>query len=106
MNILIEKTLYCTSALTLMMASGMASATALSGFIYTANERDASISEIASHRGFTDDSGQTAFVSNIEAGTVSAIDTSNQRVIDTSNQRAIETFKVGAGRNGITYRRN
>jgi YVTN family beta-propeller protein len=98
MNILIEKTLYCTSALTLMMASGMASATALSGFIYTANERDASISEIASHRGFTDDSGQTAFVSNIEAGTVSAI--------DTSNQRAIETFKVGAGRNGITYRRN
>ena len=44
-----------------------------------------------------DDSGQTAFVTNIEAGTVSAIDTTSQRVT--------ASFKVGAGPNGITYRR-
>ena len=50
------------------------------------------------HGVVVDDSGQTAFVSNIKAGTVSAIDTSSQRVT--------LTFKVGAGPNGITYRRN
>ena len=50
------------------------------------------------HGVVVDDSGQTAFISNIEAGTVSAIDTSSQRVT--------LTFKVGAGPNGITYRRN
>ena len=47
MNKLIKKTFCCASALTLVLATGMASAAALSGFIYTANERDATISEIA-----------------------------------------------------------
>ena len=47
MNKPIKKTFCCASALTLVLATGMASAAALSGFIYTANERDASISEIA-----------------------------------------------------------
>ena len=47
MNKLIKKAFSCASALTLVLATGMASAAALSGFIYTANERDASISEIA-----------------------------------------------------------
>jgi YVTN family beta-propeller protein len=47
MNKLIKKTLSCSSALALFLATGMASAATLSGFVYTANERDASISEIA-----------------------------------------------------------
>ena len=46
MNKLIKKTILCASALTLMIATGVSSAAPLSGFIYTANERDASISEI------------------------------------------------------------
>ncbi|MDO8264410.1 MAG: cytochrome D1 domain-containing protein [Gallionella sp.] len=46
MNKLIKKTILCASALTLMIATGVCSAAPLSGFIYTANERDASISEI------------------------------------------------------------
>ena len=50
------------------------------------------------HGVVVDSSGKTAFVTNIEAGTVSAIDTTSQRVT--------ATFKVGAGPNGITYRRN
>ena len=48
---LIKKTLLCASALTLMIATGVASAAPLSGFVYTANERDASISEIALETG-------------------------------------------------------
>ncbi|HQZ08334.1 MAG TPA: cytochrome D1 domain-containing protein [Burkholderiaceae bacterium] len=51
MNKLIKKTLLCASALTLMIATGVASAAPLSGFVYTANERDASISEIALETG-------------------------------------------------------
>ena len=43
------------------------------------------------------DSGATAFITNIEAGTVSAVDTASQRVT--------ATFKVGSGPNGISYRR-
>jgi YVTN family beta-propeller protein len=51
MNKLIKKTLLCASALTLMIATGIASATLPSGFIYTANERDTSISEITLQTG-------------------------------------------------------
>ncbi len=51
MNKLINKTLLCASALTLMIATGVASGAPLSGFVYTANERGASISEIALESG-------------------------------------------------------
>lgn len=47
MSQLIKKTIVCAGALTLMIAQGVASAEALSGFIYSANERGPSISEIA-----------------------------------------------------------
>lgn len=47
MNEMTKKTFSCAGALSLVLATGMASAASLSGFIYTANERDASISEIA-----------------------------------------------------------
>ena len=50
------------------------------------------------HGVVVDASGATAFVTNIDAGTVSAIDTTSQQVT--------ATFKVGAGPNGITYRRD
>jgi YVTN family beta-propeller protein len=53
---------------------------------------------LGAHGVVVEDSGQTAFVTNIDAGTVSAIDTASQRVTS--------TFSVGAGPNGITYRRN
>ena len=46
MNKLINKTLHCAGALTMMIATAVASAAPLSGTIYTANERDTSISEI------------------------------------------------------------
>ena len=49
------------------------------------------------HGVVVDSSGKTAFVTNIDAGTVSAIDTNTQQVTS--------TFKVGAGPNGISYRR-
>ena len=49
------------------------------------------------HGVVVDSSGKTAFVTNIDAGTVSAIDTNTQQVTS--------TFKVGAGANGISYRR-
>ena len=49
------------------------------------------------HGVVVDARGETAFVTNIAAGTVSAIDTTSQQVT--------ATFKVGAGPNGITYRR-
>ena len=42
-----KRVLVCTSALVLMIAGGIVSAASSSGFIYTANERDGSISEIA-----------------------------------------------------------
>ena len=47
MNKLIKKTLLRAGALTMMVATGVASAAPLSGTIYTANERDTSISKIA-----------------------------------------------------------
>jgi YVTN family beta-propeller protein len=50
----------------------------------------------AGAHGVVADNDRTAFVTNIEAGTVSAIDTSSRQVT--------ATYKVGAGPNGITYR--
>ncbi len=47
MNRLMKNTLICASALMFAITTGGVNAAALSGFIYTANERDASISEIA-----------------------------------------------------------
>ncbi len=46
MKKLIKKTLLYAGALTMMIATAVASAAPLSGTIYTANERDTSISEI------------------------------------------------------------
>lgn len=111
MNKLIKKNIFCTSALTLMIATGVCSAAPLSGFIYAANKRDGSISEITLATELVRTFKASIVPHNVQITPdgdflLSVGMTKTVFSINTISQQVTATFKVRAGPNGITYRRN